>query len=65
MVSILEICFKDPNRVIRKTTTDKEVEGFHRLIHTDLVKKCIREIRPRAMFKPDKEGTFEVGIDVD
>jgi hypothetical protein len=68
--------FNDPNRVIRKTSSDKEVEAFQRLIYTELgkkrcfyvrnlVKKCIKEIRPREIFNQDKEGTFEVGIKVD
>lgn len=57
--------FNDPNREIRKTSSDKEVEAFQRLIYTELVKNCIKEIRPREIFNQDKEGTFEVGIKVD
>jgi hypothetical protein len=29
------------------------------------VKKCIREIREKEIFNQEKEGTFEVGIEVD
>ena len=47
MVSRLEIRFSDPEKVIRKTPDDRDVEAFYRSIHTDLVKKCLREIRPR------------------
>ena len=36
VTSRLEISFNDPNRQIRKTSTEKEVEGFQRLIYTDL-----------------------------
>jgi hypothetical protein len=72
---MLEIVFNDPNREIRKATSEKEVEAFQRLIYTELcnqtvkfslilVKKCIREIRPKEIFNNSKEGAFEVGIEV-
>jgi hypothetical protein len=32
----LEINFNDPDREIRKTSSDKEVEAFQRLIYTEL-----------------------------